>query len=118
VTTAIQQPHIGDISVEFLGVEWPDNFQGYGLGSRSKFNCCAYAIGDTEAEALDDCLEMATQQGFDIDDETEQRIKNAYGAADDRETALEYLGIGEIDPDALGMPPLFHVGIKWRLTQP
>jgi len=65
---------------------------GYGLGPRSTFNYCAYGIGDTEEEALCDCLEMAAQQGFDVDGETEERIRAEYGPADDSETALEALG--------------------------
>ena len=58
-------------------MEWPDYFQGYGLGPRSKFNYCAYGIGDTEEEALADCLDMAAQQGFHVDGETEERIRES-----------------------------------------
>ena len=49
--TATQRPvtlRVGEFQVESLGVEWPDYFQGYGLGPRSTFNYCAYGIGDTE----------------------------------------------------------------------
>ena len=98
MTTATQRPvclRVGDFQVESLGVEWPDYFQGYGLGPRSTFNYCAYGIGDTEEEALADCLDMAAQQGFDVDGETEERIRAEYGPADDSETALEALGVEE-----------------------
>ena len=53
--TATQRPvslRVGEFQVESLGVEWPDYFQGYGLGPRSTFHYCAYGIGDTEEEAL------------------------------------------------------------------
>ena len=114
--TATQRPvslRVGDFQVESLGVEWPDYFQGYGLGPRSTFNYCAYGIGDTEEEALCDCLEMAAQQGFDVDGETEERIRAEYGPADDSETALEALGVEEETDET----PFFHVGIKWNCRE-
>ena len=117
--TATQRPvslRVGDFQVESLGVEWPDYFQGYGLGPRSTFNYCAYGIGDTEEEALADCLEMAAQQGFDVDGETEERIRAEYGPADDSETALEALGVEEEGED-LDETPFFHVGIKWNCRE-
>jgi len=114
--TTTQRPvtlRVGQFQVESLGVEWPDYFQGYGLGPRSTFNYCAYGIGDTEEEALADCLEMVAQQGFDLDGATEERIRAEYGPADDSETALEALGVeGETDET-----PFFHVGIKWNCQQ-
>ena len=114
--TATQRPvslRVGDFQVESLGVEWPDYFQGYGLGPRSTFNYCAYGIGNTEEEALCDCLEMAAQQGFDVDGETEERIRAEYGPADDSETALEALGVEEETDET----PFFHVGIKWNCRE-
>ena len=117
--TATQRPvslRVGDFQVESLGVEWPDYFQGYGLGPRSTFHYCAYGIGDTEEEALADCLEMAAQQGFDVDGETEERIRAEYGPADDSETALEALGVEEEGED-LDETPFFHVGIKWNCRE-
>ena len=116
MATATQRPvclRVGDFQVESLGVEWPDYFQGYGLGPRSKFNYCAYGIGDTEEEALADCLDMAAQQGFDVDGETEERIRAEYGPADDSETALEALGVEEETDET----PFYHVGIKWNCRE-
>ena len=107
---------IGSFTVESLGVEYPDYFQGFGLGPRSKFNYCAYGIGDTEEEALADCLGMVAQQGFDVDGETEERIRAEYGPADDSETALEALGMEEEGED-LDETPFFHVGIKWNCRE-
>ena len=114
--TATQRPvslRVGEFQVESLGVEWPDYFQGYGLGPRSTFNYCAYGIGNTEEEALADCLEMVAQQGFDVDEATEERIRAEYGPADDSETALEALGVEEETDET----PFFHVGMKWSCQQ-
>ena len=119
MATTTQRPvslRVGEFQVESLGVEWPDYFQGYGLGPRSTFNYCAYGIGDTEEEALDDCLEMVAGQGFDVDGETEERIRAEYGPADDSETALEALGVEEEGED-LDETPFFHVGIKWNCRE-
>ncbi len=101
---------ISTFQVEFLGVEWPGFFQGYGLGPSSRYDYCACDIGDTEAEALDDCLEMAAQQGFDVD---EERIRAEYGPTDDSETALEALGVKE-EGGALDETPFFHIGMRWN----
>ena len=114
--TATQRPvslRVGDFQVESLGVEWPDYFQGYGLGPRSTFHYCAYGIGNTEEEALADCLEMTAQQGFDVDEATEEHIRAEYGPADDSETALEALGVEEETDET----PFFHVGIKWNCRE-
>ena len=119
MNTATQRPvtlRVGEFQVESLGVEWPDYFQGYGLGPRSKYNYCAYGIGNTEEEALADCLEMVAGQGFDVDAETEERIRAEYGPADDTETALEALGVEE-EGEELDETPFFHVGIKWNCRE-
>ena len=82
MATATQRPvtlRVGEFQVESLGVEWPDYFQGYGLGPRSTFNYCAYGIGDTEEEALADCLDMVAQQGFDVDGDRLPGVLHAHG---------------------------------------
>jgi hypothetical protein len=110
MATATATTVLADFQVESLGVEWPDYFQGYGCAF-SGFRYCAYGIGDTEEEALADCLEMMAQSaGFDWDEATEKRIRAAYGPADDSETALEALGVEEETDES----PYFHVGIKWN----
>ena len=107
---------VGDFTVESLGVDYPDYFQGYGLGPSSEFDFCAYGIGNTEEEALADCIEMAAQQGFDIDEETESRIRADYGDCDDSTTAAEALGLNEDEVDD-EFNAYFHVGIKWNCRQ-
>lgn len=118
--------HLGDFLVECLGVEYPDYFQGYGLGPSTEFSNCCYGIGDTEAEALEDCLEMLIQSdSIDFDDEAEKRIRDEYGPADDPDTAAEKLGCagdaeaaecGE-ESDWADNPPYWHVGIKWNIRE-
>jgi hypothetical protein len=106
---------LSDFSVEFLGVESPSYFQGYGLGPRSDYDACTYGIGNTEEEALDDCMEMMAQSaGFDFDEEVEKRIRAAYGDCDADTTVADYLGLDEdADDDDCGESAFFHVGIKW-----
>jgi hypothetical protein len=116
MATATQRPvslRVGEFLIESLGVEYPDYFLGFGLGPRSKFNYCAYGIGDTEEEAFQDCLEMVAQQGFCIDDETEARIREGYGPIDDQTTAAEYLDLEEFDDT----PAYVHIGIKWNCRE-
>ena len=110
---------LADFSVESLGVDYPDYFQGYGLGPSSKYDHCTYGIGDTEAEALEDCMEMMAQSGdFDFDEDVEKRIRAAYGDCDDSTTVAEALGLEEgnedSDGDGCGESAWFHVGIKWN----
>jgi hypothetical protein len=116
MVTATQRPvslRVGEFQIETLGVEYPDYFQGFGLGPRSKFTFCAYGIGDTEEEAFQDCLEMVAQQGFDVDDETEARIREGYGPIDDETTAAEYLDLEEFEDS----PAYVHIGIKWNCRE-
>ena len=116
MTTTTQRPvslRVGEFSIETLGVEYPDYFQGFGLGPRSVFHYCAYGIGDTEEEAFQDCLEMVAQQGFCIDDETETRIREGYGPIDADTTAAEYLDLEEFEDS----PAYVHIGIKWNCRE-
>ena len=69
---------ITSFQVESLRGRIPCYFTGYGLGPSSTFSHCCYGIGDTESEALDDCLEQL--RGNRADPETEARIKAAYGS--------------------------------------
>jgi hypothetical protein len=111
---------IKDFTIEFLGIESSDYFQGYGLGPYSEYTHCAYGIGNTEAEALDDCLEMVAQQGFDIDNESEERIRDAYGVANDTETVADVLDWDDetiADNEDCGIGTYFHVGMKWTAKQ-
>jgi len=113
---AMKKTVLADFSVEALGVESTDYFQGYGLGPSSNYAYCTYGIGDTEAEALDDCMEMMAQcAGFDFDEDVEQRIRAAFGEADGDTTVANYLGLeeGEEDDDC-GDCAYFYVGIKWN----
>jgi len=116
MATATQRPvslRVGEFSIETLGVEYPDYFQGFGLGPRSVFNYCAYGVGDTEEEAFQDCLEMVAQQGFCIDDETEARIREGYGPIEDETTAAEYLDLEEFEDT----PAYVYIGIKWNCRE-
>ena len=100
MTTATRKTVLAGVSVESLGVEYPDYFQGYGLGPSSKYTNCTYGIGDTEEEALEDCMEMMAQNaGFDFDENVERRIRKAYGKVDGNTTVAEYLGLDGSDEE-------------------
>ncbi len=114
---------LGDFTVESLGVEYPDYFQGYGLGPKSDYYDCCYGIGNTEAEALEDCMEMMAQSGrVDLDEAAEKRIREDYGHCDDTVTAAEEMGCDEPSgPDEENtfddFPAYWHVGIKWNVRE-
>ena len=107
---------LADFAVESLGIEYPESFVGYGLGPSSEYKFCAYGIGDTEAEALDDCIEMMVQAGgFDLTEADEKRIKDAYGDCDDSTTVAEALDLDEDSVESgYDEQAWFHVGIKWN----
>lgn len=121
MTVVTKKLTLGDFTVECLGVDYPDYFGGYGLGPKSAYDHCTYGIGDTEAEALEDCMEMMAQSGtFDFDDDAEQRIRAEYGNADDSVTAAEEAGCEDEgdDEDWDGRDgPYWHVGIKWNVRE-
>lgn len=121
MTVVTKKLTLGDFTVESLGVDWPDYFQGYGLGPKSDYSDCCYGIGDTEAEALEDCLEMMAQSGrIDLDDDAEKRIREDYGHCDDTVTAAEEAGCEDEgdDADCDGRDgPYWHVGIKWNVRE-
>ena len=126
-------PKLGDFEVEFLGVEYPDYFQGYGV-SFSKYENCTYGIGNTEEEALDDCIEMFAQStDIDCTELVERLIRAVYGKTDDSRTANEFLGFDDdcadetLDEDSdcadgheeskshdYEESAFFHIGIKWN----
>jgi hypothetical protein len=115
MTTATKKVVLGDFTVEYLGCEYPDYFQGYGVAF-SRYDNCAYGIGDTIAEALDDCIEMFAQSSdIDCTEEVEARIRADFGEYDADATVSDVLGIDENeDNDGCGESAYFHVGIKWN----
>jgi len=150
MTTATEskvRPTLGDFTVEPLGVHYPDYFGGYGVACDREYTDCAYGIGDTEAAALEDCMEqMAQSCPIDFDASVEQRIHEDFGRTDDCVTALDEAGCTALDdyPDkkcpecgndisdvTFGMDcaecgkefdypdrmPYWHVGIKWNIRE-
>ncbi len=110
------QTVLGDFAIESLGIDSPSYFPGYGIAF-TPFDFCAYGIGDTEEEALEDCLEMMAQSaGFDFDEATEQRIRADFGACGTT-TVADALGWSEDETEEVsdsGEGCYFHVGIKWN----
>ena len=88
---------LADFQVVVLGVDFPSYFQGFGC-SFTEFDHCTYGIGYTEAEALDDCIEMMCQSaGVDITEEDVQRIRAEYGDCDSETTVDDILGRNDCD---------------------
>lgn len=55
---------ISDYSFDDLGIEHAQYFQGFGV-SHTPYEFCATGSGSNLREAIDDCLEMMAQDGFD-----------------------------------------------------
>src|SRR4030043_281186 len=85
---------LADFSVEYLGIEYPEYFQGFGCG---KYEHCCYGIGTTEEEAYEGCLNQAADSGLDFNDEVEKRIREEYGTIDNSiisdERSYHYVGL-------------------------
>ena len=116
MTTATQRPvslRVGDFQVESLGVEWPDYFQGYGLGPRSKFNYCAYGIGDTEEEAFQIVWKWWRNRVSTLTMKRKSVSGRSMAPLMIRKPRLEYLGVEEETDET----PFFHVGIKWNCRE-
>jgi len=99
---------LGSFTIESLGVDYPNYFQGYGV-AHSKFSDCCYGVGDTEAEALDDCIEQLSQI-IDLTAEAEERIREEFGAPSE-ESANEW------EEEGSSEAPYFHVGIRWNIRE-
>jgi hypothetical protein len=108
-------PRLKNFTTESLGIYDPQAFPGFGT-SHTDFDHCVYGIGDTEAEALDDCLDlMACSAEFDFTDEIEKSIKAEFGEIDDTTTVADSLcWEGEHDGDEETGENYFHVGIRWN----
>ena len=105
---------LGDFETEFLGLESSSCFQGFGCAF-TPFRYCTYGIGDTEEEALDDCLEMLAQSAnFDWTDEIEKRIREEYGECSTVTVAEELGWTNEEEVNDSGEGCYFHVGIRWN----
>ena len=91
------------ILTEYLGVSWPQHFQGFNsLG----YHYSAIGAGDTERSALDDAIDnLVTLLPKHLAREVEQAIRADYGPTDDVLTALE-----AVDADHDGGPYLLTVG--------
>uniref|UniRef100_A0A6M3LHN1 Uncharacterized protein n=1 Tax=viral metagenome TaxID=1070528 RepID=A0A6M3LHN1_9ZZZZ len=88
------------------GIEHSQYFQGCGVAF-TRFTHIVTGIGDTPAEAIDDCLEQIAQAGFDTEG-MEKRILEQEGwevlpTTPNRQTL--YGSIDEI---------YYHVSIRWN----
>lgn len=116
---------VTEFAVENMGIENPQNFAGYGV-SHSEYTDSAYGIGETPAEALDDCLEQIAASG-EIDVEyLARRICLAEGIQTianyeaDAQSVSDYLAEESADSEADDSEAeesaelYYHVGIKFK----
>ncbi len=69
---------LGDFTIEFLGVEFLEYFQGF--MPHTPYDDGVYGFGNTEEEALEDCLmQFAWGACVDVTEEVAHRIRDAYG---------------------------------------
>lgn len=117
MTVATKKTVLADFQVESLGIDSPSYFNGYGTAF-SDFEYSVYGIGDTEEEALEDCMEMMAQSaGFDWSEDVEKSIREAYGECDGSTTVADELGWTEEEAEEVadsGEGCYFHVGIMWN----
>jgi hypothetical protein len=96
-----------------FGIDHCQYFQGIGT-SLSSFTEATYGVGDNPREALDDCLEIVAQQGFDTED-LERRICEEMGwkTLDDCPTTPSVSDDEELaDDDCCEV--YYHFGIRWN----
>lgn len=93
------------------------------MGPNFEYDYCCNGIGNTEAEAFENCLEnMASFDSFDSFDFTEadeKLIRDDCGRVDDNVTAADELGVDEDDEESTfnDFPAYWHVGIKWNAQE-
>ncbi len=99
---------LGDFTVNFLGVEFPDYFQGF--MPHIPYDNSVYGIGDTEEAALDDCImQFALCACVDVTPGIAHRIRDAYGDTNKYMRAAEAVGCESEYDD-----PFFHIGMQWN----
>ena len=107
---------LADFDVEYLGIESPSYFQGFG-GAFTDFAFATYGIGDTEEEAMANCMDSMAQSGdFEFTEENEKAIRAAYGPCGET-TVADELGWTEEEEEEVnesGEGCYFHIGIRWN----
>lgn len=89
-TIEAKSTQVTEFSVEFLGIDHPQYFQGVSA-SYTDWDEVVCGIGDTPAEAFDDALECLAQAGFDC--ETIEAEEADYMAKRNTPSASEELRI-------------------------
>jgi hypothetical protein len=102
---------VKDFEVSDLGMENSQYFQGYGVAF-TRFEYCAYGIGDNPREALDDCLDQIAS-ACDVDTtDLERRIIALYPDFAKPESELPSVS-AEYGDDC--EDTYYHVGIRWTV---
>lgn len=96
-----ERKRVGEFELVDHGVEHEQYFQGCGT-SFTKYEFCATGCGYDPAEALDDLLEMISQNSFDTEG-LEERI-------------LQDVGVKQIPnkPKATGEEQQYYISLRWN----
>jgi len=96
---------VKDFELVDLGIDNSQYFQGFGCAF-TPYTDCAVGIGDTPAEAFEDCLDQAAEMGVDTED-LEARIREEWGKVPDTPS------VSEEYPDS--EDTYYHIGVRWNV---
>jgi hypothetical protein len=101
-----------DYEICDYGIDNAQYFQGHGV-SFTRYAHCSLGIGSTYAEALDDALECAAEEGFDIELDAEDQPANWEGKGPDVESHhAQYCN--EEDHSECDSELYYYVGLRWN----
>lgn len=103
------QTNTTDYAITDYGIGHAEYFQGHGV-AYTEYEHAALGIGDTYSEALNDALENAAQQGYDVDLQAEDRPENWEGKGPSVHDSCT-----SDDEDMNGDCMLtYYVGLRWK----
>ena len=115
------QVKTADYQITDYGIENADYFQGHGTAF-TRFEHCTLGCGDTYAEALEDALDLAAMDGFDIDLADEDMPEKLAGQGPSAfEQHKEYCeqetaqGEEEADHSECESNLYYYVGLRWNV---
>ncbi len=101
-----------DYGITDYGIENADYFQGHGTAF-TEYEYCALGCGDSYREALEDALDSAAQQGFDIELEASDLPEQP---ANNVNSAWEYhcQHCEQEEHDNCESNLYYYVGLRWN----
>jgi hypothetical protein len=103
-----------DYEIVDYGIEGASYFQGHGVAF-TRYQYCALGAGDTYAEALEDALDQAACDGFDLDLVAEDQPANWEGKGPSAQAQHEqYCEEGKEDHSDCDHELYYYVGLRWN----